>query len=141
MRLKEWFGWHFPELTKLVNDNQVYSKLVVLFKANRENVSDDLRSEIEAIMMSEEAADSVLEAVKISMGMDMNESDSLQVLKWGERVVELIAFRESLIQYLRDRMNAVAPNLHALIGEIVGSKLIAHAGGLTNLSKYPASTI
>jgi nucleolar protein 56 len=38
-------------------------------------------------------------------------------------------------------MNAVAPNLQALIGEIVGSKLIAHAGGLTNLSKYPASTI
>lgn len=38
-------------------------------------------------------------------------------------------------------MNAVAPNLQALIGEIVGAKLIAHAGGLTNLSKYPASTI
>jgi len=38
-------------------------------------------------------------------------------------------------------MNAVAPNLAALIGDIVGSKLIAHAGGLTNLSKYPASTI
>ena len=38
-------------------------------------------------------------------------------------------------------MTAVAPNLAALIGEMVGSKLIAHAGGLTNLSKYPASTI
>ena len=38
-------------------------------------------------------------------------------------------------------MSAVAPNLQALIGEIVGSKLIAHAGGLTALSKYPASTI
>lgn len=38
-------------------------------------------------------------------------------------------------------MSAVAPNLAALIGEMVGSKLIAHAGGLTNLSKYPASTI
>jgi RNA processing factor Prp31 len=38
-------------------------------------------------------------------------------------------------------MNAVAPNLTALIGEIVGSKLIAHSGGLTNLAKYPASTI
>ena len=38
-------------------------------------------------------------------------------------------------------MNAVAPNLTALIGEIVGSKLIAHSGSLTNLAKYPASTI
>lgn len=46
-----------------------------------------------------------------------------------------------MAEYLRERMQAVAPNLQALIGEIVGSKLIAHAGGLTNLSKYPASTI
>lgn len=46
-----------------------------------------------------------------------------------------------LSEYLKQRMNAVAPNLAALIGEIVGSKLISHAGGLTNLSKYPASTI
>jgi len=38
-------------------------------------------------------------------------------------------------------MNAVAPNIQALIGEMLGAKLIAHAGGLTNLSKYPASTI
>ena len=38
-------------------------------------------------------------------------------------------------------MNAVAPNLTALIGEIVGSKLISHSGSLINLAKYPASTI
>jgi nucleolar protein 56 len=38
-------------------------------------------------------------------------------------------------------MNAVAPNLTALIGEMVGSKLISHSGSLTNLAKYPASTI
>lgn len=38
-------------------------------------------------------------------------------------------------------MNAVAPNLAALIGETVGSKLISHAGSLNSLAKYPASTI
>jgi nucleolar protein 56 len=38
-------------------------------------------------------------------------------------------------------MNAVAPNLTALIGEMVGSKLISHSGSLTNLAKCPASTI
>jgi nucleolar protein 56 len=141
MRLKEWFAWHFPELTKLVNDNAIYAKLVHLFQATRENVTDEFHAEIAAVTMDEERATQIIEAAKISMGMDMNESDSLQVQKWAERVVELINFRESLINYLRDRMNAVAPNLNALIGEIVGSKLIAHAGGLTNLSKYPASTI
>merc|ERR1712056_69596 len=35
----------------------------------------------------------------------------------------------------------VAPNLAALIGEIIGARLISHAGSLTNLAKYPASTV
>lgn len=38
-------------------------------------------------------------------------------------------------------MIAIAPNLTALIGENVAAKLIAHAGSLINLAKYPASTI
>ena len=38
-------------------------------------------------------------------------------------------------------MNAVAPNLKALIGDQVGARLIAHAGSLTNLAKAPASTV
>ena len=38
-------------------------------------------------------------------------------------------------------MDEVAPNLAALIGEIVGARLISQAGSLSNLAKYPASTI
>jgi len=38
-------------------------------------------------------------------------------------------------------MNSCAPSLSALIGEQVGARLISHAGSLTNLAKYPASTI
>lgn len=43
--------------------------------------------------------------------------------------------------FLKERMTSVAPNLTALIGEKVGAKMIAQAGSLTNLAKYPASTI
>jgi nucleolar protein 56 len=141
MRLKEWFAWHFPEMTKIVNDNHIYAKLVNLLSGKRENVTDELKDELTTITMDEEKSQQIIDAAKISMGMDMSETDSNQVQKWSERVVELINFRESLSDYLKERMNAVAPNLQALIGEIVGAKLIAHAGGLTNLSKYPASTI
>jgi RNA processing factor Prp31 len=38
-------------------------------------------------------------------------------------------------------MGDVAPNLAALIGEMVGAWLISNAGSLTNLVKYPASTV
>jgi nucleolar protein 56 len=141
MRLKEWFAWHFPELTKIVNDNAIYARLVNLCDARRDNFTEDLKEEMVDVCLDEEKAQQILDAVGISMGMDINDTDALQIKKWAERVVELAAFRETLSEFLKQRMSAVAPNLQALIGEIVGSKLIAHAGGLTNLSKYPASTI
>merc|ERR1712110_1210999 len=37
--------------------------------------------------------------------------------------------------------SVVAPNLAVLIGDTVGARLISHAGSLTNLAKYPASTV
>merc|ERR1712187_2443 len=46
------------------------------------------------------------------------------------------AMRKSLHEYLKAKMNLVAPNLCALIGEIIGARLISHAGSLTNLAKY-----
>merc|ERR1712127_1072602 len=49
--------------------------------------------------------------------------------------------RKSLHEYLKAKMDIVAPNLSALIGEQVGARLISHAGSLTNLAKYPASTV
>ena len=38
-------------------------------------------------------------------------------------------------------MQAIAPNLTTMVGELVGARLIAHAGSLVNLAKYPASTV
>ena len=38
-------------------------------------------------------------------------------------------------------MQAIAPNLTCLVGELVGARLIAHAGSLMNLAKQPASTV
>lgn len=38
-------------------------------------------------------------------------------------------------------MIAIAPNLSVLVGELVGARLISHAGSLMNLAKHPASTV
>jgi len=140
MRLKEWFSWHFPELGKIVTDNGIFCK-VVRFVEKRENVTEDIKEELAELVLDEEKAQQIIEAAKISMGQEMSEADVMQVKKFAERVVEQIEFREKLSLYLKERMNAVAPNLTALIGEMVGSKLISHSGSLINLAKYPASTI
>lgn len=56
-------------------------------------------------------------------------------------MLELTAYRAQLFEYLQNRMKAIAPNLSIIIGELVGARLISHAGSLMNLAKYPASTI
>jgi len=95
MRLKEWFSWTFPELTKIVNDNIIFTKLVHMIE-RKENVNDDIKDEITAIVLDEEKATQIIEAAKTSMGQDMSETDVLQIKKWAERVVELINYREEL---------------------------------------------
>merc|ERR1712025_900096 len=59
----------------------------------------------------------------------------------GTRVIALADYRKMVSTYLKKKMSSVAPNLAALIGEMVAARLIAHAGSLTNLAKYPASTV
>merc|ERR1712228_362056 len=41
----------------------------------------------------------------------------------------------------QSKMGQVAPNLATLIGDVVGARLVAHAGSLMNLAKAPASTV
>merc|ERR1712154_462624 len=58
-----------------------------------------------------------------------------------QQVVEIQEYRGQLYEYLKNRMIAIAPNLTILVGELVGARLIAHAGTLMNLAKHPASTV
>merc|ERR1712045_930850 len=58
-----------------------------------------------------------------------------------EQIVEIQDYRQQLWSYLKNRMVAIAPNLTTLVGELVGARLISHAGSLMNLAKHPASTV
>merc|ERR1712080_585566 len=75
------------------------------------------------------------------MGMDISVIDLINIERFSRRVVALSKYRTQLQDYLRSKMSSVAPNLAVLIGEVVGARLISHAGSLTNLAKYPASTV
>jgi|TARA_B110001450_G_C17510755_1_gene436278 nucleolar protein 56 len=67
MRLKEWYSWHFPELTKIVNENNIFSKLVLLME-KRDNITDEMKEQINDIVLDDEKAQQVIDAAKISMG-------------------------------------------------------------------------
>ncbi|KAF7663692.1 hypothetical protein LDENG_00203800 [Lucifuga dentata] len=140
MRVREWYGYHFPELIKIVSDNSMYCRLAQLI-GNRKELSEESLESLEVVVMDSAKAQAILEASRSSMGMDISPIDLINIERFSNRVVSLAAYRLELQEYLRSKMSQVAPNLAALIGEVVGARLISHAGSLTNLAKYPASTV
>jgi nucleolar protein 58 len=136
MRTKEWYGWHFPEMAKKLNDNVAYAR-VVLAAGMRNNLTETDLSEI----LPEEVEASLKAAAEVSMGTDITETDLDNIKALAAQVVQYSTFRSQLSSYLESRMRAIAPNLTALLGYLVGARLIAHAGSLLNLAKAPGSTI
>lgn len=140
MRVKEWYSYHFPELMKIVGDNYMYCRLAKLL-GNRKDMAEDILEKIEEITMDSGKSAAIVSASKMSMGMDVSPIDLINIMSFSSRVISLTEYRKSLVDYLHKRMASVAPNLSTLIGDVVGARLISHAGSLTSLAKYPASTV
>lgn len=136
MRLREWYGWHFPEMGKIITENQVFAQVVNLM-GTRTTVNDHDFSG----MISNEVETELKQAAMISMGTEISDEDVINIRSLCTQVISLSEYRTTLFEYLRNRMVAIAPNLTAMVGELVGARLIAHAGSLLSLAKYPASTV
>ncbi|XP_035794942.1 nucleolar protein 56-like [Anopheles albimanus] len=140
MRIREWYSYHFPELVKIVPDNYLFAKVAHFIK-DRKSLTKDSLEGLEELVMDSEKAQAIIDAAKMSMGMDISVIDLLNIEMFAKRVVNLSDYRQQLAGYLHSKMNNVAPNLQTLIGDQVGARLISKAGSLTNLAKYPASTV
>lgn len=141
MRAKEWYGYHFPELVRYAPDNYNYARVATIIGNRAECDFESVLDKIEPIIDDTAKAQQIIHAAKMSMGLEISEFDCLNVNKFLERVISLSEYRLRLSTYLKDKMHMVAPNLSELIGETVGARLISQAGSLTNLAKYPASTV
>ena len=136
MRVKEWYGWHFPEMGRILNDNLAYARVILAMGMRTNAAKADL-----AEILPEEIEGAVKAAAEVSMGTEITTEDLDNIQALAEQVVSFTEYRSQLSGYLSARMTAIAPNLTALVGELVGARLIAHAGSLMNLAKSPASTI
>ena len=136
MRVKEWYGWHFPEMGRIVNDNLAYARVILSMGMRTTAVKADLTE-----ILPEEIETAVKAAAEVSMGTEITTEDLENIQALAEQVVSFTEYRQQLSGYLSARMAAIAPNLTALVGDLVGARLIAHAGSLMNLAKSPASTI
>lgn len=194
---REWYGYHFPELVKVVPDNFTYCRLAQLI-GNRKELSEESLERLEEVVMDAGKAQAILDASRSSMGqnhtclvfgtmkrpflahpgpssssvpntggqssslinlrwrkhplaadpvgrnnplpvtarqvvtlcpalcptgMDISPIDLINIERFSNRVVSLAEYRLELQEYLRSKMGQVAPNLAALIGEVVSDDL------------------
>ena len=120
-----------------MNDNAQYSKLVLTCGYRSKFRENDLSQ----ILEEESIESAVKEAAEVSMGTEISDLDVINIQSLAEQVLSMTEYRIQLFDYLKNRMNAIAPNLTILLGELVGARLISHSGSLMNLAKQPASTV
>lgn len=130
------YGWHFPELGKLITDNIAFVKTIKLVGTRDRMSATDLSD-----VLPEEVEEKVKEAAEISMGTEISDEDITNIQNLCDEILAINEYRTHLSDYLKTRMLAMAPNLTVLVGETIGARLIAHSGSLVNLAKHPASTI
>ncbi|MEM3725772.1 MAG: C/D box methylation guide ribonucleoprotein complex aNOP56 subunit [Candidatus Bathyarchaeia archaeon] len=136
-RIREWYGIHFPELDRLLEKHETYARLVVEL-GSRENFNVE---NLEKQGIPKAKAEQIVKKAEASMGADLPETDMAQIQALCKNVLNLYQLRQALEDYIDKVMEEVAPNTKALVGSLLGARLIAIAGGLTNLARRPASTI
>jgi len=136
-RLREWYSLHFPELDDLVREHEDYVRIVAEL-GHRDNITKDV---LVKLGFSEEKAEKIAEAAKKSMGADYPEFDIRPMQRLAQITLELFKLRRELADYIAQVMKEVAPNITALVGPLLGARLISLAGSLEELAFLPASTI
>lgn len=134
---REWYGVHFPELDRLLDKHETYARLVVKL-GNRDSFTLE---NLEKEDVPKQKAEAIVKTAKASMGADLAETDLAQIQALCQNVDNLYHLRQTLEGYMDKTMEGVAPNMKSLVGSLLGARLIAISGGLSNLARKPASTV
>lgn len=136
-RVREWYGIHFPEFDRLLDKHETYARLIVKLGSRDNFTVENLEKE----EIPKARAEGIAKVAEKSMGADLVGGDLRQIQALCKDVLSLYQLRQGLEGHLDLTMEEVAPNTKHLVGSLLGARLIAVAGGLTNLAKRPASTV
>ncbi len=117
-RIREWYGLHFPELAKMV-DERVYLDLVAKH-GRRENLPLEIRE---------------------SVGAELGEAEERELQRMARLAEDLGSRRADLEAYVEHAVRGLAPNVSSLAGPMIAARLVTQAGSVEDLARYPSGTI
>ncbi|HYD03424.1 MAG TPA: NOP5/NOP56 family protein [Alphaproteobacteria bacterium] len=119
-RLREWYSYYYPELSNEISDNELFVKKLL------QHSKDELMREYD---------------LEISMGPSIEQKDLDMMLSFARQVDDMYLERNKIILYIENTLMAYTPNMYALVGGLIGAKLIEKAGSLKHLAMLPSSTV
>ena len=117
-RIREWYGLHFPELARMVDESQ-YLDLIAKH-GRRANLPLDAGE---------------------SVGAELGEPEEKEIRGMAELAQSLAFRRKDLEGYVERSIRSLAPNVAELTGPMIAARLVTLAGSVEDLARYPAGTI
>ncbi len=121
-RLREWYSFYCPEFSDSIASHEKFAELIQKKTKNE--------------LLKEKGI-----APAHSMGADMPKQDTDAMMELAKALDYLYKLKEKQAGYLEKKMKNYCPNITAITGSLIGAKLLAIAGSLEKLSRYPSSTI
>jgi len=136
-RIREWYGIHFPEILKEVENHETFCKIITEIGA-RQFYS---KKALEQYGFSNKKIERINNLAKSSMGAEYDNKDLLPLQRLTQQTLQLFEEKRALENWIDEQINKIAPNLKAIVGSAIAARLIALAGGLQEMALLPSSTI
>ncbi|MDH4212501.1 MAG: C/D box methylation guide ribonucleoprotein complex aNOP56 subunit [Candidatus Thorarchaeota archaeon] len=137
MRAREWYSFHHPTLSELIQDQDQFAQ-ILKFCCGKDKMT---KACLEKIGLPESTIEQILKAVIGDIGPDMKEDDLTIIQNLAQTIDGLYNTRKELEAYVTTVMGKISPNMTALVGPLIGARLISLAGSLKELARKPSSTI
>eukprot|EP01125_Pyxidicula_operculata_P017882 TRINITY_DN6311_c0_g1_i3.p1 TRINITY_DN6311_c0_g1~~TRINITY_DN6311_c0_g1_i3.p1 ORF type:complete len:311 (+),score=55.22 TRINITY_DN6311_c0_g1_i3:826-1758(+) len=131
------YSKRFPELESLVLHPLDYARIVRRVQNNTSSATiqglNDILPAANIITLSMAASS--------TSGNPLDDNELKTVIEACDIALELDAKRQTILSYVEGRMLSYAPNLSALVGSEIATKLIGAAGGLDKLATMPSGNL
>jgi len=121
-RLREWYAYYCPEFSNSIESHEKFAELII--SKSRDELILELGIRKEDVM-----------------GGEIEPADMDAMLSLARQVHELYIQRSKTESYIETEMQKIAPNITAVVGGLIGAKLLSHAGSLRRLATLTSSTI
>ena len=133
----EWYAIHFPELSRIVNDNEKFLELVVSI-GERKGFQ---KNAVEKVLHGDEKSELIESRAVSSMGSGIPAEALAEIQGISKTALLLRQQRKSLVAFIESHVIKHCAHFSSACPPLLAARLINEAGSLEKLAFIPSSAI